>query len=178
MQFFYRYPIGEIAVNFQQWRIYADTSEALRRSSSDVFGYRVDVPSRHSRQSVAGRRDARITSALSARLLPHRGEGASVFTCNLCKEGKKYHSDPLVKTPAKAHLRATSLSLVRLENLRWKGRTAEMRDSYRCLRGWHWWSVFENFVTSMISDSIVKGEGVEERKGSLFRLLGARTTRT
>lgn len=93
MQFFYRYPVGEIAVNFQQWRIYADTSEALRRSSSDVFGYRVDVPSRHSRQSVAGRRDARIASALSARLLPHR-RGASVFTCDLCKEEKKSHQPP------------------------------------------------------------------------------------
>lgn len=107
------------------------------RSSSDVFGHRVDVSSRRNRQSMSGLCDVR-----------------SVYHCRLY-----LHLDSCTRLPFDERKLATiSLKTCAFWTLTfWTGyiqlgrqHIAEMRNSHHYLYGQHWWFVVKNFVKSLI----------------------------
>lgn len=71
---------------------------------------------------------------------------ALVFDFPVFGEGEKNSITRVKKPPPqRTRLHVTLLSSG-WQDFRRGERAAEMRDSLRCLRGWHWWSVCENFL--------------------------------
>lgn len=130
--------------------------------------------------TVGGRTSRRVYRIGIKRASAGRGRGVPPFFHTISPFGKEGKKKEIPRSPWKFPPRPVYARPSLSSNWRTSGEKSalrKMRDSYRCSRGWHWWSVSQNFPNDSWFYRKRWRELKRVSKSSLFRLLDVRIAR-